>query len=53
MSRDKYTILLLINILLLVLGTFMDMAPMIIISTPIFLPVSRPSASTRCISASS
>ena len=31
--------LLLINVILLVLGTFMDMAPMIIICTPIFLPV--------------
>jgi hypothetical protein len=31
--------LLLINILLLLLGTFMDMAPMILICTPIMLPV--------------
>jgi tripartite ATP-independent transporter DctM subunit len=31
--------LLMINIILLVLGTFMDMAPLIIIGTPIFLPV--------------
>ncbi|OYX82323.1 MAG: C4-dicarboxylate ABC transporter permease, partial [Azorhizobium sp. 35-67-5] len=38
-SSNKYAILLLINILLLVLGTFMDMAPMIIICTPIFLPL--------------
>ncbi|GGF66314.1 ABC transporter permease [Azorhizobium oxalatiphilum] len=38
-SSNKYVILLLINILLLVLGTFMDMAPMIIICTPIFLPL--------------
>ena len=38
-SDNKYVILLLINVLLLVLGTFMDMAPMIIICTPIFLPV--------------
>ena len=29
----------LINILLLVLGTFMDLAPMLLICTPIFLPV--------------
>ena len=28
-----------INIVLLFLGTFMDMAPLIIITTPIFLPV--------------
>ena len=38
-SQDPYTILLMINIVLLVLGTFMDMAPLIIITTPIFLPV--------------
>ncbi len=31
--------LLWINILLLVLGTFMDLAPMLLICTPIFLPV--------------
>ena len=29
----------LVNILLLVLGTFMDLAPMLLICTPIFLPV--------------
>jgi tripartite ATP-independent transporter DctM subunit len=38
-SNDKYTFLLLINILLLILGTFMDLAPMLLICTPIFLPV--------------
>ena len=38
-SNDKYTFLLLINVLLLVLGTFMDLAPMLLICTPIFLPV--------------
>ena len=31
--------LLIINIMLLMLGTFMDMAPLIVITTPIFLPV--------------
>ena len=31
--------LMLINVLLLLLGTFMDMAPMILICTPIMLPV--------------
>ncbi len=31
--------ILLINIVLLVLGTFMDMAPLILITTPIFLPI--------------
>mgnify|MGYP001012150531 CR=1 FL=1 len=38
-ATDKYTLLLLINILLLVLGTFMDLAPMLLICTPILLPV--------------
>ncbi|WP_417450948.1 TRAP transporter large permease [Kordiimonas sp.] len=34
-------ILILINIALLILGTFMDMAPLIIICTPIFLPIAK------------
>ncbi len=38
-ADDKYTLLLLINVLLLVLGTFMDLAPMLLICTPIFLPI--------------
>jgi len=38
-SSNKYVILFLINILLLVLGTLVDMAPSILISTPILLPV--------------
>jgi tripartite ATP-independent transporter DctM subunit len=38
-SNNKYVILFMINVLLLVLGTFMDMAPLILICTPIFLPV--------------
>ncbi|HXJ50629.1 MAG TPA: TRAP transporter large permease [Burkholderiales bacterium] len=38
-TNDKYMMLLLINIMLLALGTFMDMAPMILICTPIMLPV--------------
>jgi tripartite ATP-independent transporter DctM subunit len=38
-TNDKYLMLLLINIMLLLLGTFMDMAPMILICTPILLPV--------------
>jgi len=38
-SDNKYVFLLLVNILLLVLGTFMDLAPMLLICTPIFLPV--------------
>ncbi|RPE75927.1 TRAP transporter large permease [Vulcaniibacterium tengchongense] len=40
-AHDKITVLLLIVLLLLVLGTFMDLAPMILICTPIFLPVAR------------
>ena len=36
---NKYVFLLLVNILLLLLGTFMDMAPMMLICTPIFMPV--------------
>src|SRR5438552_1888789 len=38
-SDNKYVILFLINILLLVLGTLVDMAPSILIVTPILLPV--------------
>jgi tripartite ATP-independent transporter DctM subunit len=38
-SSDKYTFLLYVNVLLLVLGTFMDLAPMLLICTPVFLPV--------------
>jgi tripartite ATP-independent transporter DctM subunit len=38
-SANKYMFLLWINILLLLLGTFMDLAPMLLICTPIFLPV--------------
>ena len=39
LSDNKYVFLMLANILLLVLGTFMDLAPMLLICTPIFLPV--------------
>jgi tripartite ATP-independent transporter DctM subunit len=38
-SSNKYVILLLINVLLLLLGTLVDMAPSILIATPILLPV--------------
>ncbi|MCJ8141122.1 TRAP transporter large permease [Falsirhodobacter halotolerans] len=38
-SDNPLVILLLINVMLLVLGTFMDMSPLIVITTPIFLPV--------------
>lgn len=39
LSDNKIVILLLINVMLLLLGTFMDMAPLILICTPILLPV--------------
>ena len=38
-SHNKVVILLLVNIILLVVGTFMDMAPALMIFTPILLPV--------------
>jgi len=38
-TENPLVLLLLINVVLLLLGTFMDMAPLIIISTPIFLPL--------------
>ena len=38
-SENKYVILLLINLILLVLGCFMDLAPLVLIMTPILLPV--------------
>lgn len=37
-SENKYVILMLINFMLLVLGCLMDMAPLILICTPILLP---------------
>jgi tripartite ATP-independent transporter DctM subunit len=39
LTSDPIAILLLVNVALLFLGTFMDMAPMIIILTPVLLPV--------------
>ncbi|MGC0836484.1 TRAP transporter large permease [Pantoea agglomerans] len=39
LSDNKYVILMCINILLLVVGTLMDMAPLILILTPVLLPV--------------
>jgi len=38
-SDNRVVLLLLINVLLLVLGTIMDMAPLILITTPILYPV--------------
>ena len=38
-TDNPFLTLLIINLMLLALGTFMDMAPLIVITTPIFLPV--------------
>ena len=38
-SDNKIVILLIINVILLIVGTFMDMAPALLIFTPIFLPI--------------
>ena len=38
-SDNKYVILIYINIMLLLIGTLMDMAPIILILTPVLLPV--------------
>jgi len=39
LTDSKIVILLIINLLLLIVGTFMDMTPAVLIFTPIFLPV--------------
>ena len=39
LSDNRYVILMCINLMLLVLGTLMDMAPLILILTPILMPV--------------
>ena len=39
LSENKIVVLLIINALLLLVGTFMDMTPAILIFTPIFLPI--------------
>lgn len=39
LTESKILILLIINLILLVVGTFMDMTPAVLIFTPIFLPV--------------
>lgn len=38
-TDNKFVFLIVINLLLLVVGTFMDMTPAVLIFTPIFLPV--------------
>ncbi len=40
-AHSRSMVLLMIVVMLLLLGTFMDLAPMILICTPIFLPVAR------------
>ena len=40
-SGNRFVLLLIINLLLLAVGTFMDMTPAVLIFTPIFLPVAR------------
>ncbi len=39
LSDNKFVVLLIINALLLAVGTFMDMTPAVLIFTPIFLPI--------------
>ncbi len=39
LTDNKILLLLLINVMLLIVGTFMDMTPAVLIFTPIFLPV--------------
>ena len=38
-TDNKYILLLIMNVFLLIVGTFMDMAPALLIFTPIFLPI--------------
>ena len=40
-SNNKYVILLMMNVILLVIGMFMDITPAILIFTPIFLPIAQ------------
>ncbi len=40
-SDNKYVIFLLMNIILLIVGMFMDITPAILIFTPIFLPIAQ------------
>lgn len=40
-SENPIIILLLMNVILLVIGTFMDMTPALLIFTPIFLPIAQ------------
>lgn len=39
LTNNKYVILLIMNVILLISGTFMDVTPAILIFTPLFLPI--------------
>ncbi|MCP4179412.1 MAG: TRAP transporter large permease [bacterium] len=39
LSNNKFVILIIINVLLLVVGMFMDMTPAVLVFTPLFLPM--------------
>ena len=39
LTNNKYVLLFMINMILLAVGTFMDMTPAVLIFTPIFLPI--------------
>lgn len=41
LSENKYVLLLIITLILLLVGTFMDMTPALLIFTPIFLPIAQ------------
>jgi tripartite ATP-independent transporter DctM subunit len=41
LTRNPYIIAILLNVILLVLGCIMDMAPIILIATPILLPIAQ------------
>lgn len=41
LTTNRYILLIMVNIILLIVGTFMDMTPACLIFTPIFLPVCR------------
>ncbi|MBQ7151544.1 MAG: TRAP transporter large permease [Synergistaceae bacterium] len=40
-SNDRYVILLIMNVFLLVMGMFLDLTPAVLIFVPIFLPIAR------------
>ena len=40
-STNKYVVFLLMNVILMIVGMFMDITPAILIFTPIFLPIAQ------------